>query len=174
MGKKQPEESANLGLAAALGLPMPPKARGKVYRLPPVRTVVNGRVALPSPRTPSEIETAVVAVQAGRIRVGGLINRGLKWAAGASVEVETTQLELSRGSEVPALVLRVSRKASAETQLNNELRLTLRSPDRYHLGVMRSGDQVLLAFRHSDPRTVMVLGSPSISLLMSDAWPDAL
>ena len=168
-----PEEAPDLGVAVGLGLPLQPKARGRVHRLPPVRVVLDGRVPLPVPRSESEIETAIATIQAGRLRMAALIRRGLLWTSGTRLAVEPVQLEAGVGRQVPAVVLHPSRKEDAP-RVNEELRVTLRGPERYHLGIEDSGDQVLVAFRHSDPRTVLVLGSPSLSVLMSNVWPDAL
>jgi len=166
-------EAPDLGVGSGLGLPLPPKARGRVYRLPPVRVVVDGRVPLPPEHIESEIETAVAAIQAGRIRFAALIRRGLQWEPGTKITIDLVQLETGAGKLAPAVVLRPSRKSSA-VRVNAELRVTLRSFERFHLCIEESKDQVLLAFRHSDPATVIVLGSPTLSLLISNSWPDAL
>lgn len=166
-------EAPDLGVAAGLGLPLPPKARGRVYRLPPVRVVVDGRVPLPRELPEADVETAVVAIQSGRIRVASLIRRGLQWRAGSRISVEAVLLDIGEGTQAPAVVMHPSRTSST-ARVNEELRVTLRGPERYHLGIEESGDQVLLAFRNSDPKTVVALGSPTLSALMSRAWPDAL
>lgn len=167
------DETPDLGVAASLGLPLPPKARGRVYRLPPVKAVINGRVPLPADPLETDIETAVASIQSGRVRFAALIRRGLAWTAGTQILIEPVELRLGSAVAAPALVLRPSRKASS-ARLNDELRLTLRAPERRHLGIEESGDQLLLAFPHTDPKTVLALGSPGLSMLMSRVWPDAL
>ena len=172
-GSEPVSEAPNLGLAAGLGLPLPPKSRGRVYRLPPVRAVIDGKVPLPSSLPASEIETVVASIQSGRIRVAALIRRGLRWDSGTKLSADPIQLRLGNSTLIPAVVLTPSRKTSSIC-VNEELRVTVRGPERYHLGIEESGTQVLLSFRHSDPKTVVLMGSPSMSLLMANVWPDAL
>lgn len=165
---------AALGVAANLGLPLAPRERVQPVPLPPPGMTMAGKVPLPSP-VPTEVLYAVATpgVQSGRVRLTGLISQGLQWPTGQPLSSKQTRLPFGRTS-LPALEVQPAgkRHAAAAMRLNAEHRLTIGAEDRRFLGIGSDGGQVLAVLRLSTPSVLLLLGAPSVSLVLGMVWPD--
>ena len=168
-----PEDTAKLGVGAALGLPLPPPRRGRAYKVPPPAVSFAGAVPLSSAAEPAEQVVAwVVAVRSGRIRLSTMLSLGLRWPSGVRlVIVEST---LAPGKRpCPALLVRpTASQREAGIELSEEGRLSLSRQHRRFLGIDASDSQVLVAFRQESPASLLIVGTPSLSTLLSEAWPN--
>jgi len=168
-----PDDTAKLGVGAALGLPLPPPRRGRVYKVPPPTVSFAGAVPLVSAAEPTEQVIAwVVAVRSGRIRLSTMLGLGLRWPSG--IRLAIVESTLAPGHRpCPALLVRpTASKQGGGVALSAEGRLSLSRHHRRFLGIDASDSQVLVAFRQATPACLLIVGTPSLSTLLSEAWPN--
>lgn len=164
---------SNLGVGAALGLPLAPALRGRAYKLPPPSVSFAGAVPLDStPEVEEPVSAWVVAVKSGRIRLTTVLGLGLRWPEGTRLHTQHAVLRRHGGKCPVLLVSPTTSKRGEHSALSEEDRLSLTRRSRRYLAVVGMNAQVLAAFRHSDPTTLLVAGPAALSHLLTDVWPD--
>lgn len=167
-------DSVHLGVAAALGLPLAPDERGRVYRLPPTTKELGSAVPLAGTDLPKDIAISSSRTQAGRVSIGSLVSTELHWEPATPLTSSRERLRFPRGAEVPVVVFSVADGGTeTQMQLGRDNRITIRTSDRLHLGLAADGDAVLAIVRREDPERLLIMGERSLSAILREGWGHA-
>lgn len=171
---KEPSKG-DLGVSAALGLPLAPEARPRVPHLRPSATSnLAQSVSLAGSDLPKTVSITSSTTQTGRVSIGLLVGSPLPWTKGTRLLSKRELLRFARGNQVPALVLRPVRDdEEATTELAADNRITVKLADRLHLGLAADGDSVLAVVRDHLPNVLYLLGERSLGAILAEGWTDA-
>ena len=182
VGKPSEPNDTPLGVAVGLGLPLPPRERGRVHRLPPPRADWAGALPLHEApvereRLPLDVAASILTTQSGRIRLTDLLDEHLTWKRAQPLATEALEIQPSTPESVliPALRIRPTvRGEEPRMRLTDERRIMLRVEERQHLDIEENGSRVLALVWLDDVSTVLVMGERALSHLLATGLPDAL
>lgn len=182
MGKTTGTDDTPLGVAAGLGLPLQPKERGRVHRLPPPRADWSGALPLldapeERERLPLDVAASILTTQSGRIRLTTLLDEHLTWRRAQPLVTEALEIQALTPDSLPLPAVRIrpaQRGEEVRTRLTDERRITLRAEERQHLDIEETGARVLALVWLDDLSTVLVMGERALSHLLTTGLPDAL
>jgi hypothetical protein len=182
VGKPSGTNDTPLGVAVGLGLPLPPRERGRVHRLPPPRADWSGALPLldapaDRERLPLDVAASILTTQSGRIRLTTLLDEHLTWKRAQPLVTEALEIQALTPDSVPIPAIRIrpaQRGEEVRTRLTVERRITLRAEERQHLDIEETGARVLALVWLDELSTVLVMGERGLSHLLTTGLPDAL
>jgi len=175
VGKTTGPDDTPLGVAAGLGLPLQPKERGRLHRLPPLRADWSGALPLldapeERERLPLDVAASILTTQTGRIRLTTLLDEHLTWRRAQPLVTEALEIQALTPDSLPLPAVRIrpaQRGEEVRTRLTDERRITLRAEERQHLDIEETGARVLALVWLDDLSTVLVMGERALSHLLT-------
>lgn len=167
-------DTHSLGVAANLGLPLPPPERGRVVRLPKSRVELADSVAVATDLPDVRFVGMTATTRHSRLRVGLLIARGLAWSEGQHLQAQAVPLAAHSASGLHVLALTPTKKTQANTRLTATDGVPLPLQVRRQVGLAASGETVLVAFHVAQPDRALVFGAAVLSETLAEVWPNEL